>query len=263
MNLYLLLGQIARKQSEIKLLNIFKGLPITYGVRINSVGESEIQVHSNKYQLACLYYQRETYLQAEELPSVIYSQVVSLHLGREDATLTDLEMAPNSIGNRTQIRVEPGEPLVASLQFNGSGSEFFVPLADISGEGAGAYFEDYMFPARLCRPGNEFMMTISLPDIVSQKIKRLSTKPLMEGQSIKSFLNTGSLKSQDNKVAIMTQGKIVSVHPEYHSKRYRVGMRLFFKDLSRTVILHYISQRQSEIIRDLSVLSNELYSLKK
>lgn len=263
MNLYLLLDQIAKKQSEIKLLNIFKGLPISYGVRINSVRDSEIQVHSNKYQLACLYYQRETYLQAEELPSVLYSQVVSLHLGNEDATLTNLEMAPNSIGNRTQIRVEPSEPLVASLRFIGSASDFFIPLSDISGEGAGGHFEDYMFPIRLCQPGNEFSMTISLPDTVSQKIKKLSTKPLMEGQSIKSFLNTDSLRNQDNKVAISTRGKVVSVRPEFHSKRYRVGMRLFFKDLSRAVILQYISQRQSEIIRDLSIVSNELYSLKK
>lgn len=262
-NLYLLLGQIARNRSGIKLLNVFKGLPISYDVRINSVGAAEIQVHSNRYQLACLYYQRETYLQGEELPFILYSQVLSLHLGNEDATLTNLEIAPNSIGNRLQIRVEPSEPLVASLRFTGSSSEFFVPLTDISGEGAGAYFEDYMFPVKLCRPGNEFLMTISLPDTVSQKIKKLSTRPLMEGQSIKSFFNTDSLRSQDNKVAITTRGKIISVHSEFHSKRYRVGMKLFFKDLSRTVILQYISQRQSEIIRDLSVLSDELYSLKK
>jgi hypothetical protein len=39
-------------------------------------------------------------------------------------------------------------------------------------------------------------------------------------------------------------------------------MRLFFKDLSRTVILQYIAQRQSEIIRDLTLLSEELYKLK-
>ena len=263
MNLYFLLSQIARNQSEIKLLNIFKGLPISYGVRLDSVGDSEIQVHSNRYQLACLYYQGETYLQAKELPSVLYSQVVSLHLGKEDATLTNLELAPNSIGNRTQIRVEPSEPLVASLRFHSSASEFFVPLTDISGEGAGAYVEDYMFPVKLCRPGNDFSMTISLPDTVSQKIKKLATKPLMEGQSVKSFLSMNSLRSQDNKVAITTQGKIVSVRPDFRSKRYRVGMRLFFKDLSRTVILQYISQRQSEIIRDLSVLTDELYSLKK
>jgi hypothetical protein len=262
-NLYELLGQIARNRSGVKLLNVFKGLPISYDVRINTVSNSEIQVHSNRFQLACLYYQRETYLQGDELPFIVYSQVLSLHLGKEDATLTNLETMPNSIGNRMQIRVEPNEPLVASLRFNPSSPEFFVPLTDISGEGAGAYFEDYMFPAKLCRPGNEISMTINLPDTSSQKMKKLPTKPLMTSQSVKSYLTTDSLRNQDSKVAVTTRGKIVSVRPELGLKRYRVGMRLYFKDLSRSVVLQYISQRQSEIIRDLSVLSNELYSLKK
>jgi hypothetical protein len=257
----MLLGQIAKKRSGVKLLNVFKGLPISYDVHINSVNDSEIQVHSNRFQLACLYYQRETYLQGEELPYTLYSQVLSLHLGKEDATLTNFEVMPNSIGNRMQIRVEPSEPLVASLRFSNSSPEFFVPLADISGEGAGAYFEDYMFPMKLCRPGNELSMTINLPDTVSQK--KLSTRPLLEGQSVKSFFGTDPLRSQENKVTVTTRGKIVSVRPELHLKRFRVGMRLYFKDLSRSVVLQYISQRQSEIIRDLTLLANELYSLKK
>ena len=262
-DLFLLLGQIARTQSEIKLLNTYKGLPISYEASINSVGDSEIQVHSNKQQIACLYHQRETYLYGEALPFVLRSQVVSLHLGKEDAILANLEIAPNSIGNRAQIRVEPHEPLVAVLQFNGSSSEFFASLADISGEGAGVYIESYMFPSRLCQPGNEISMTLSLPDTVSQKTKKLSTKPLMESQSVKSFLRPELAKGQDSKVVITTRGKVISVHPEFQLKCYRVGMRLFFKDLSRTVILQYISQRQSEIIRDLSLLSDELYSRKK
>jgi hypothetical protein len=62
---------------------------------------------------------------------------------------------------------------------------------------------------------------------------------------------------------LSTKGKVVSIHPEFHAGRYRIGLKLFFRDLSRTVILHYISQRQSEIIRDLSVLTDELYSRKR
>jgi hypothetical protein len=40
-------------------------------------------------------------------------------------------------------------------------------------------------------------------------------------------------------------------------------MKLFFKDLSRVVILQYIAKRQSEIIQDLRILSDDLYSRKK
>jgi hypothetical protein len=252
-NLHLLLGQIAKNRAQIKLLNTYKGLPIAHDASIRMVGVSDIHVHTDKHQLACLYYQRETFLQGEDLPFVLRSHVMSLHLGKEDAVLANLEVAPNNIGNREQIRVEPDEPLVATIRFSGSSSEFFALLADLSGEGAGVYFESYMFPTRLCQPGNELSMTVALPDKVMPNTRKLSTKPL----------RAESLKGQDGRVIITTLGKVVSVHPDFQSKRYRVGCKLFLKDLSRTVILQYISQRQSEIIRDLGVFADELYSRRK
>jgi hypothetical protein len=260
---YLLLGQIARNRSEIKLLNVFKGLPISYDVSINSIGDSGIQVHSNRQQIACLYHQRETYLQGEELPFILRSQVMSINLGKEDAVLANLEVAPISIGNRAQIRVEPDEPLLAVVKFDNSSAEFFVPIADISGEGAGIYFEHFMFPSRLCQPGSELSMTIWLPDTNSLKKRRLLTRPLLENRNTKSFYRPEMPKEQDGKVVITTKGRVASIHPAFQLGRYRVGLKLFFRDLSRTVILQYISQRQVEIIRDLSVLADELYSRKK
>lgn len=254
LNLYLLLKRIAQTHPTIKLLNVYKGLPISYEGSINFVNDSDIQVHSNRFQMACLYYQRETYLHGQEIPFLLRSEVVSLNLGKENATLSNLEVAQKGIGERTQIRVEPEEPLIARIRFEGSPMEFLAPLADISAEGAAAHFEHYMFPMRLCRPGNSVSVTLSLPDTVSQKIRKLSTKPLPA--------NTEAWRGQTGAVVITTAGKIASVHPETDLYRYRVGMRLYFKDLSRTVILQYIAQRQSEIIRDLTLLSEELYKLK-
>jgi hypothetical protein len=260
---YLFVEQIARTRSGIKLLNVYKGLPISYGVSIHSIGSSEIQVHSNRNQLACLYYQRETYLQGEELPFIIRSQVMSLHLSKEDAVLSNLEIAPNNIGKRAQIRVEPEEHLPALIKFDRSPSDFFVPVADISAEGAGIYFENYMFPAKLCQPGNEMTLTVWLPDVNATKRKKLLTKPLAESRKPRFPSRIDLSKGEEGKVVLTTRGKVISIHSEFHSGRYRVGLKLFFQDLSRTVILHYISQRQSEIIRDLSVLTDELYSRKR
>ncbi len=260
LDLYPYLRQIARNQSDIKLLNIYKGLPISYDAQISSVGNSEIQVHSNRAQLACLYYQQETYLQGEELPFVLRSQVISLHLGKEDATLANLEVASNSVGNRSRIRVEPEEPLIALIQFSGASMSVTAPIADISAEGAGVYLEPYMYSPRLCQPGNQVSISITLPDTVSQRIKKNFTKPLRDIKTTGSLHSDASIGSAGT-VVISTIGKITSVHSELI--RYRVGMRLMFKDLSRTVILQYISQRQSEIIRDLSVLADELYSRKR
>jgi hypothetical protein len=66
-----MLEQFATNQSEVKLLNIYKGLPITYDTNINSVGDFEIFVPANRQHIACLYYQRETFLQVEKLPFLI------------------------------------------------------------------------------------------------------------------------------------------------------------------------------------------------
>ncbi len=240
MDIFRYLRELVKNQSAIKLLNVYKGLPISHDASISSIGDSEIQVHSNRYQLASLYYQQETYLKGEDSAYVLHSQVASLHLGKEDATLTNLEMASQNVGKRSQIRVEPVEPLIAYIQFKGAPMGLAARIADISADGAAVYLEPYMFSPKICRPGNQVSVSITLPDNISQRIKKPSTS---------------------GTVALSTTGEVISVRPEF--VRYRVGMRLFFKDLSRTVILQYIAQRQSEIIRDLVQLSDELYSRKR
>jgi hypothetical protein len=240
MDIFRNLNVIAQKQSVIKLLNVYKGLPISHDAWISAVGDSEIKVQSNRIQLACLYYQQETYLTGEQLPYVVRSQVASLHLGRGDATLTSLEAAPLNVGKRSQIRVEPEEPLLASIRFSGASMGLVAPIADISAEGASVYLEPYMFSPKSCRPGSQVSVSITLPDNISKKIR---------------------IPREIGTVVLSTTGVVTSIHSEL--VRYRVGMKLLFKDLSRTVILQYIALRQSEIIRDLTQLSDELYSRKK
>lgn len=260
MDLFQHLRQVARNGSAIKLLNVYKGLPISYEAQISSIGDLEIQVRSNRYQIACLYYQHETYIQSDELPFVLRSQVVNLHLGRETATLTNFEAAAKNIGNRTQIRVEPGEPLVALIQFHGAPIGLAAPITDISAEGASFYLEPYLFSSRLCRPGNQLSVRITLPDNLSQRAKKTIIKNPRDNRSIYASQPDASIGSEGT-VTISTTGQVTWVRSELI--HYRVGVRLLFKDLSRTIILQYISQRQSEIIRDLTRLSDELYSRKK
>ena len=256
-----LLGQVANAQSEIKLLNIYKGLPITYDTSIHFVSDTEVCVPANRQHIACLYYQGETYLQGARLPFLIRSQVMSLNLAKDDVILADFEVAKHTIGNRSQIRVEPDETMFAYVQFIGSGFEIPAPLADISTEGASIHFDADLFPAKQAKPGNELMISIPFPDAISQRIIKPSTKSLLESRGVKPALRTANW--QDGKVTITARGKIVSVLQELHLNRYRVGMSLYFQDLARTVIIQYISQRQTEIIRDLHLLSDEIYRAKK
>lgn len=267
MDLLQVLRQAARNRSGIRLLNIYKGLPISYATNIVSISLSEIQVTGSKSHIACLYYQGESYLQGDELPAVIHSTVKSLNLAQDSAVLTNFEIAENNIGKREQIRVEPDDPLVVSIQFKGSSYQFLAPLADISANGVSVYFESFIFPARHCQPGNEFMMTISIPDFVARKMKKLPPRPGSESRNEGRKVLTAPLRAnptggQDGQIVITANGKVIAVRPELETDRLRVSAQVFFKDLSRMVILQYISHRQTEIIKGLRILSEDLYNRK-
>lgn len=265
MDVLQILRQAARDQSGIRLLNIYKGLPISYDTSIASVGTAEIQVPSSKNHIACLYYQGETYLQGEALPAIIRSKVVRLNLASDFAIFGDFEAVKNDIGKRMQIRVQPDEPLIVSIQFKGSAYDFLVPLDDISANGASFFFENYMFPARLAQPGNELTMTITIPDFVARKMKKLSQRPGGEGRKVTAPLPLRPTPSGglDGQIVITASGKVITIRSDVETQRYRVSSQLFFKDLSRMVILQYISHRQTEIINDLRLLSEDLYNGKK
>ena len=259
-DLFKVLERLSKDQSGIRLLNIYKGLPISYDASISSIGDSEIHVISNKYQISCLYHQRETFIRGEDLPFVIRSQVISLNLAREDAVLANFEVAQNSIGNRMNIRVEPEEPLVGVIQFKGYPTKVNAAIADISIHGASLYVDDFLFPVRLFQPGNEISMSILIPDATAQKAKKTITGQLINARSpVRGVSPTGS----DGNIEINTWGKILAVRPELHVNRYRVSVKLSVRDQERAVVSQFISQRQTEIIRDLRILSEELFNRKK
>jgi hypothetical protein len=255
MDLLTILRQIAKDQSSIKLMNIYKGLPISYDTNITSVGASEIQVPCSKNHIACLYYQGESYLMGDDIPVVIRSKVMRLNLAKDYAVFSDFESVQDNIGKRMQIRVELDEPVMAGIEFKGSSFEFLAPLADLSANGASVFFESTMFPGRLSKPGNELTMSIPLPDSMTHKVKKIAQKATSEAR--KTLPPT-----QGNRVVVTARGKVIAVKPDIDSNRYRVSVQLFFQDLSRMVILQYISQRQSEIIQDLHTLSEDLYKNK-
>jgi hypothetical protein len=192
----------------------------------------------------------------ESIPVVIRAKVLRLSLAKDYAVLSDFESAQDNIGKRMQIRVEPGDPIMASIEFKGSSFEFVAPLADISANGASVFFESTMFPGRLSKPGSELTMSIPLPDSMTHKVKKLVAQK-----------TTGELRKtlpppQGNHVVVNAHGKVVAITPDLEFNRYRVSVQLAFKDLSRMVILQYISMRQSEIIQDLHLFTEDLYKHK-
>jgi len=252
-----------RNETQIKLLNTYRGLPISYDAKISLVNETEVHVTSNKMQIACLYHQRETFIQNEKLPFTIRSQVMSLNLAKEDAALSDFEVAENNIGKRMNIRVEPEGILIGVIQFKGYPTKVIAPIFDISIYGVSVHIEDFLFPARICQPGSEISMTITIPESAIQKPKKVLASPLADNKNNRSLVRSTLPLSSDRNIEINAWGKILAVRPEPSQSRYRVGIKLYIKDQERMLVSQFISLRQAEIIRDLRILSDELYNRKK
>ena len=250
-----LLGQLSKNQTGIRLLNIFKGLPVNYDASIRSADDFEICITTSRYQLACLYHQRETYLQANQLPDTIRAQVISLNLAREEAVLANFELAPNTIGNRMNIRVEPGDELIGMLQVKGFPTKIAAPIADISIFGTSFFIDGFLFPVRFFQPGNEIGMTISFPVLAIKKPKNA----LNENRNTRNLVRSSLPVGVDGKLDIYAWGKVLSVRPDLARGRYRVSIKFYIKDPERLLVSQYISMRQAEIIKELQLLTNELF----
>ena len=50
-----LMRMIAKNESGIRLVNLYKGLPIIYEATITAIEPTTLRLLCNKYQLACLY----------------------------------------------------------------------------------------------------------------------------------------------------------------------------------------------------------------
>ncbi|HEY3312456.1 MAG TPA: hypothetical protein VGK00_12520 [Anaerolineales bacterium] len=229
-----MLGLISKKQSEIMLLNIYKGLPISYDAYIKSINTAEIRVLSNRYQLACLHHQGETYIRERDLPFVIRSRVKELDLENEEAVLSGLEIAPENIGNRMGVRVEPAGAMEASLQLKDRQAAITAPISDISTHGATVYLDNGQLAGKQLQVGEDANLTFSLPQV----------DPLAE-------------------IEIHSRGKILAVNPDPLTGRQRLRMRLFFTETDHPAVFQYVSRRQSEIIQDLSRLADEIYQREK
>ena len=263
LELFELLQPFAEQKSQIRLLNIFKGLPITHEATIKSVSDSEIIVNCDRYQLACLYNQRETYIQSNELPFTLRAQVLRINLTKEEASLSDFEIAQSDIGNRMNIRVIPGDQLVGIFQIQGNPTKVIAPIADISNYGISVYINELLFPIKLFQTGDDVNLTIAFPEKVSSEIKKELLKQISATRNSRRVLRTIRPPTiPHGNMSINAWGKILAIRSEKKSFRHRVSMKLYIKDSERLILTKYISVRQAEIIQDLRFLAEDLFNSK-
>jgi hypothetical protein len=256
-------------EGNIRLLNIFQGVPIAYPATITSIGSDSISVITEKYQMVCLYRDKETFIQNPELHSVVKARVSNLYISQLQATLTDFSYVENGIGDRRQVRVLPKEQVTGGLQIADRSEMIGGELADISLEGIGIYIPEKEFSPRSFRHGRKVAINYRLigtfqlpqPKRYESQYSRDPTRRFDRSQLRLSSIHTTELSGDQGASArlvyspdLEVQGLIANISYDAVNKRYRLGVHLHPDEQYRAIVAQFVAQRQSELIQEITSL---------
>jgi hypothetical protein len=277
-NLTALLLQLARTKTPVKLLNIYKGIPISNDALIDLVDANGVQITTQRYQISCLYLTHETYILSGYLPSVLHADVTRLNAAAMKAVLANFQPAQPTIGLRSQVRVEPEAPVVVQVQVKNSSTHIPASLLDLSADGLGLLLDRHLFHPHVFQAGTELDATFTLdvqinaparvtqplagPSALENRYSRDAIRGLSGGGGSSNSGKTQSLPpSPRNTNKVSVHGRIIKVRPDSQAGGIRLGVRLVVDETTHMVMTQYISKRQTELIREINSLYEGLCRL--
>lgn len=268
------LRELFARSNQIRLLNVYQGVPISNPAAITAFGDNSLRLQTGRYQLACLYQERETHIQSQHLPELIHVKVLELDLSAQEAVLGNFVVEQDQIGERTLVRVQPKNPIESKIKA-GPQTALRGELADISGDGMGIYLDRRVFQARRYQPGDLVEIQLTLPVGVARGGKSIldqspHTDPISRFDRDKLRLyhvpgqgrqNTGPIlpaPQPAGPVDLVVRAQVVHVKEEAAHDRWRLGVRFRPEEPPPAAIAQFIAQRQAEILRELRELSEML-----
>ncbi len=263
---------LASGRETISLINVYKGIPISYPATIINVGDNAIQVITEKYQLVCLYHERETFIQSPEISEIIKAKVLGLDAPTSTVILSNFEIVTKTIGERREVRVCPKFIIEGEVQSQELAETYHGELADISQSGLGIYINERDFFPRVYRPGRKLVVSFKLPGTYQIFEQKSYDYPSSQSDSSsrydRSNLRYSTIHQQKTNPETSSVRRLVS--PELtiqgvvanslelkSQRRHRIGVRLLPDEYARLVMAQFITQRQSEIIQEI----NSVYQL--
>ncbi len=215
--LHRLLTGIMTAQHPLKLLNIYKGLPISTQSKILKMEEDKIIVTAEKIQKFVMEMEKEVVLQSAHLPGDIHAEVHFIDSGRPLAILKNLEMMKTSINNRKHTRVTVTSRLPITLKIDKSHYTGYVH--DISINSIAILFNSDKFEENVLK-GSRAEVSFKLP-----------------WQNDEGFVN------------ITLQASVLFNRNE--KEFHKVVVLLEPDDTGESYIFDYIYKRQKELIREI------------
>jgi len=275
--------KFAETQEDIQLVNVYKGVPISYPAKVRDVGTHTLTLMTDPFQIVCLYRDKVTFIQHNSFPVTIQASVIQVDFNSNQASLSAFKYVGSTIGDRRQVRVEPKEIITGRLHSKDADVTVRGELADISLNGIAIYIKPSLYSPNIFKVGNKISVELELPGIEKSSGDSVSgTGPLRQQakprfENLRSRQVTGSLEqreypsiygsSSDSTFSgpkdFTFSGTIVHNKPETLYGRHRIGIQSNPGGQSRAILSQFIIQRQSEIIREVRSLYDVLSRLTK
>ncbi len=108
-------SHLISEQKPMTLYNTYRGLPFSYDADILAVEQGSLVTRVDRHQAVSMASEGRTHLYNETFPEVIRANVVGVDFKKRQATLHEFVGVGESIGKRSNIRVQPDESLEAEV----------------------------------------------------------------------------------------------------------------------------------------------------
>lgn len=267
------INALFHEQMTVRLLNVYKGMPIANDATVTRVEANAICVNSIKAQIVCMFLDRQTFIQSPSLPQIFRASVLKFNTAQMEVWLGNFSPTKGSIGERKQVRVVPVDMLNSVVQPKNLRGSVKAELADISQNGMAIYLPRAFFTADVFKVGAEMVVHLTLP-VSTSPAPMGGISSASGGADLTARFNRGSLRgtseltshgendsdTRRDALSPYSNGKLViraqirNVILEAAQSRVRIGMHLFPTLEAQAVISNFITQRQSELVREVRTL---------
>ena len=205
-------------RTSLKLINSFRGLPISFDAQIRTVNNGYIIVQTHPHQAMCVSLEKRTYIQGDFLEGTARAQPIDVDVSAGEVILTRITQAGRDLGQRLSPRVEPGEPVRVDIRLRDT--TLTANLADLSYQGIGLYtFGAYINDRADFRRGDEVSFAVNMHGALNGPLRLF--------------------------------GCVTNISREQNSMLYRVGVQMTPVPEPQKLIQSYIHSRREEILCEL------------
>ncbi|MEG3639226.1 heme NO-binding domain-containing protein [Magnetococcus sp. PR-3] len=218
--------EILKRGGDIKLYNIYKGVPISYPGYLQKVHDNAVMVKASKTQLIAMQAEGMAFFSSPHVDMGLQGRVSRIDWNAQTAILDHIQYAEGAVGLRLSIRVEPSEEIPVKLRLG-----------------------DRVIPG--------VMMDLSMGgcNLLTEKVDEVGVDDMCELLELHFELNVknwdpflGEMESR--KVSMKPGGELLGVYELSRGSNVRVS----FTEVSNrdmVTLEQYIMQIQLDVLREL------------